>query len=184
MSDNYMQQYGAKLMDGGYRIIPIMPGTKRPGRWDGKSWGELARWTEVNVQQVHIDLWSKWPGCGIGILCGEVIAIDIDILEAEVAVEVGKVFQKHLGEAELMRIGKAPKALYLYRTDEPFTKISMHPIEVLAAAYAALEQRNGGAKRLGDLARIPLDPPLKSRTQRLVGRALAFVARRQLRPMV
>ncbi len=131
MSDNYMQQYGAKLMDGGYRIIPIMPGTKRPGRWDGKSWGELARWTEVNVQQVHIDLWSKWPGCGIGILCGEVIAIDIDILEAEVAVEVGKVFQKHLGEAELMRIGKAPKALYLYRTDEPFTKISMHPIEVL-----------------------------------------------------
>jgi hypothetical protein len=44
---------------------------------------------------------------------------------------VAKVFEKHLGQTELMRIGKAPKALYLYRTNEPFTKISMHPIEVL-----------------------------------------------------
>lgn len=131
MSENYMEQFGAKLVDGGYRAIPIMPGTKRPGRYDGDKWGELARWTEVQAQQVHVDVWSKWPGCGIGILCGEVVAIDIDILDADVAVMVAKVFEKHLGQTELMRIGKAPKALYLYRTNEPFTKISMHPIEVL-----------------------------------------------------
>lgn len=131
MSENYMEQYGAKLVDAGYRIIPIMPGTKRPGRFDGNTWGELARWTEVNAQQIHVDLWSKWTGAGIGILCGEVVAIDIDVLEPEIAVQVGKVFEKHLGQSELMRIGKAPKALYLYRTAEPFTKISMHPIEVL-----------------------------------------------------
>jgi len=131
MSENFMEQYGSKLVDAGYRIIPIMPGTKRPGRFDGNSWGELARWTEINAQQIHVDLWSKWPGAGIGILTGEVIAIDIDILEADVAVEIGKVFEKHLGQSELLRIGKAPKALYLYRVAEPFSKISMHPIEVL-----------------------------------------------------
>lgn len=131
MSDNFMQQFGAKLKDGGYRVIPIMPGTKRPGRWDGKQWGELARWNEIDAQQTHIDIWSGWPGCGIGILTGEVVAIDIDILEPEIAVEIGSVFKTHLGEADLVRIGKAPKALYLYRTNEPFNKISMHPIEVL-----------------------------------------------------
>lgn len=131
MSENYMEEYGLKLLDGGYRPIPIMPGTKRPGRYDGEKWGELARWTEINAQQVHVDLWSKWPGCGIGILTGEVVAVDIDILEPEVAIAVGEVFLKHLGQTELLRIGKSPKALYLYRTNEPFTKISMQPIEVL-----------------------------------------------------
>jgi hypothetical protein len=131
MSDNYVEKYGEKLVDGGYRIIPIMPGTKRPGRWDGEKWGELSRWTEMNAQQVHVDLWSKWPGCGIGILTGEVVAIDIDILDESIAVAIGEVFQKKLGRTDLIRIGKSPKALYLYRTLEPFTKISLHPIEVL-----------------------------------------------------
>ena len=68
MSENYMEQYGAQLVDAGYRIIPIMPGTKRPGRYDNGKWGELARWTEVTAQQVHIDIWGRWPGVGIGIL--------------------------------------------------------------------------------------------------------------------
>ncbi len=55
MSENYMEEYGLKLLDGGYRPIPIMPGTKRPGRYDGEKWGELARWTEINAQQVHVE---------------------------------------------------------------------------------------------------------------------------------
>jgi hypothetical protein len=57
-------------------------------------------------------------------------------------------------------------------------------IAALTAAYAAMEQRNGGAKRMGDLPRIPLDQPLKSRKGRLVSRALAFAVRRQFRPLV
>ena len=131
MSENYMEQYGAQLVDAGYRIIPIMPGTKRPGRYDNGKWGELARWTEVTAQQVHIDIWSRWPGVGIGILTGEVVAVDIDILDENVAIEIGNVFQDALGKTDLIRIGKSPKALYLYRTAEPFQKISLHPIEVL-----------------------------------------------------
>jgi len=131
MSENFMEQYGAKLLDGGYRIIPIMPGTKRPGRFDGDKWGDLARWTDISAQQIHVDIWARWPGAGIGIITGNVVAIDIDVLDQQVAVEVGAVFQKMLGQTDLIRIGKSPKALYLYRTAEPFSKISLHPIEVL-----------------------------------------------------
>ena len=131
MSDSYVDQYASKLVDGGYRIIPIMPGTKRPGRFDGEKWGDLARWTEINAHQVHVDLWSKWPGCGLGILTGEVVAVDIDILDESIAIAIGEVFQNKLGRTDLIRVGKSPKALYLYRTLEPFTKISLHPIEVL-----------------------------------------------------
>jgi hypothetical protein len=131
MSEEYMFEYGAKLVDAGYSIIPIMPGTKRPGRFDGNQWAELPRWTTVKSMQSHVDIWNKWPGCGIGILTGNVVAIDIDVLDSSVAIAVGNVFQEKLGKTEFVRIGKSPKALYLYRTDEPFSKISMHPIEVL-----------------------------------------------------
>jgi hypothetical protein len=131
MSEEYMFEYGAKLVDAGYHIIPIMPGTKRPGRFDGNQWAELPRWNTIVSMQSHVDIWNKWPGCGIGILTGNVVAIDIDVLDSSVAIAVGNVFQEKLGKTEFVRIGKSPKALYLYRTDEPFPKISMHPIEVL-----------------------------------------------------
>ena len=147
MSDNFIEDYAAKLVDGGYRIIPIMPGTKRPGRYFEGVWGELPRWTEINAANTHIDIWTKWPGCGIGILTGEVVAIDIDVLDEGVALKVGEVFQNKLGQTDLIRIGKSPKALYLYRTLEPFSKISLHPIEVLGVgqqfvAYAYHPETN------------------------------------------
>lgn len=133
MSEEYMLEYGEKLVDAGYYIIPIMPNTKRPGRFDGDKWAELPRWTTIESTQTHTNIWSKWPGCGIGILTGKVVAIDIDVLDPSVAVAVGNVFQEKLGKTDFVRIGKSPKALYLYRTDEPFPKISMHPIEVLGS---------------------------------------------------
>lgn len=147
MSEDFMLEYGAKLLDAGYRIIPIMPGTKKPGRYDGNVWADLPRWTTIESTHTHLDTWSKWPGCGIGIITGKVIAIDIDVLDSSVAIAVGNVFQEHLGKTDFVRIGKSPKALYLYRTEQPFNKISMHPIEVLAhgqqfVAYAIHPETN------------------------------------------
>lgn len=131
MTDNYMMLYGDKLVDAGYRIIPIWPGTKKPGRWDGKEWKDLSRWNTIEAGHTHLEAWQTWPPCGIGILTGEIVAIDIDVLETNVAINIGSIFQEHLGKTEFIRIGKHPKALYLYRTKNPFPKISMHPIEVL-----------------------------------------------------
>lgn len=183
MSENFVEQYGAKLLDAGYRIIPIMPGTKRPGRFDGTKWGELARWNEISAQNAHVDIWSRWPGCGIGILCGEVIAIDIDILDEEVAIKIGNVFQEHLGATDLIRVGKAPKALYLYRTLEPFTKISLHPIEVLGkgqqfVAYAVHPDTNKPYTwPLESPHEVPLEKlPLVTREQVLKAAEAAYQA--------
>jgi hypothetical protein len=57
-------------------------------------------------------------------------------------------------------------------------------VTALTAAFAALEERNGGAARRNDLQQIPLDPPLKNRRERFVSRTLALIARRQFRPLV
>jgi hypothetical protein len=51
----------------------------------------------------------------------------------------------------------------------------------LTEAFAALETRN---QRNGSAAHVVPAPPLKSRTGRVVGRVLAKVLRRQLRPLV
>jgi hypothetical protein len=147
MSESFMFEYGAKLIDAGYRIIPIMPGTKKPGRYDGNQWSDMPRWPTIVATQTHLETWNEWPGCGIGIVTGEVVAIDIDVLDASVAIAIGNVFQEKLGKTDFVRIGKSPKALYLYRTEEPFSKISMHPIEVLGVgqqfvAYAIHPETN------------------------------------------
>ncbi len=131
MSDQFMFEHGAKLLDAGYTIVPIMPGTKKPGRYDNGQWFDMPRWTTVDSSRSHIDIWEKWPDAGIGILTGKVVAVDVDVLDSSVAIAVGNVIQEKLGKTDFVRIGKSPKALYLYRTNEPFSKVSMHPIEVL-----------------------------------------------------
>lgn len=131
MSDQFMFEHGAKLLDAGYTIVPIMPGTKKPGRYDNGQWFDMPRWTTVDSSRSHIDIWEKWPDAGVGILTGKVVAIDVDVLDSSVAIAVGNTIQEKLGKTDFVRIGKSPKALYLYRTNEPFSKISLHPIEVL-----------------------------------------------------
>ena len=38
MTDSYMARLGARLVDNGYPVLPIMPGTKKPGLFKGGAW--------------------------------------------------------------------------------------------------------------------------------------------------
>ncbi len=62
-----------------------------------------------------------------------VIGVDIDILDNSLALRVKQVFIDRLGFTPLQRVGKAPKVLLVYRVSSPMTKLSLHPIEVLAS---------------------------------------------------
>ena len=97
MSDQFMFEHGAKLLDAGYTIVPIMPGTKKPGRYDNGQWFDMPRWTTVDSSRSHIDIWEKWPDAGVGILTGKVVAIDVDVLDSSVAIAVGNTIQEKLG---------------------------------------------------------------------------------------
>jgi len=67
----------------GYSVLPIQPGTKYPGRWNGFSWGALA-WREYEKRlatYAEIQEWTTWPGAGVGIALGQVsgvVALDFD----------------------------------------------------------------------------------------------------------
>lgn len=134
-SPNYMRLYGERLIDNGYSIVPIMPGTKKPGVWGaGSGWSNMHGWQAFATNPATpgmLKTWSQWEGCGVGIVCGKVVAVDIDILDPQVNYDVASHIMNALGGNPLMRIGKKPKAIYAYRTLEPFEKITLQPIECL-----------------------------------------------------
>ena len=43
---SFMADLGARLVDNGYAVIPIMPGTKKPGRFVGGAWRDYPGWTK------------------------------------------------------------------------------------------------------------------------------------------
>ena len=111
-----------------------MPGTKKPGRSRGGVWSDYPDWTrhaERSTTEHELGVWSTWPDAGVGIACGPVAAVDIDIAEAELALELERLARTRLGDTPALRIGRAPKRLLVYRAAAPFAGIRRAPIEVL-----------------------------------------------------
>lgn len=133
--NTFMADLGARMVDNGWPVIPIMPGAKKPGRFAGGEWADYPGWTrhcDRPTKPLEVDIWRRWPGCAVGVPCGAVVGIDIDILDAKVAHEMQALAFSMLGETPCLRIGLAPKRMLVYRAAAPFAGIKRHPIEVLA----------------------------------------------------
>lgn len=96
-----------RLFDAGYLPIPILPNTKRPARMD---------WAN--------DAYHLAQGChgyGVGILCGRgqgpIVAIDIDVLDESLAMEIAA-HVTHTHGMTLSRVGLEPKIMLLYQAAE------------------------------------------------------------------
>jgi len=134
----FMRLHGARMADAGFAIVPIAAGQKWPGEFQNGRWWPLRGWEAMaftGSPEALIDIWANYPGCGIGIACGGktgVIGVDIDVLDAEIAGAIRRKFEEMLGETPLVRVGKAPKCMLVYRVTERMEKLSYQPIEVLA----------------------------------------------------
>ncbi len=132
---SFMARFGARLVANGYPILPIQPGTKKPGCHRGGGWRDYPAWTRHAARattDLELQLWSGWPDAGVGIVGGTVAAVDIDIAnDAELALRIEQLVRERLGDTPALRIGRAPKRLLVYRTTEPFKGIKRHPLEVL-----------------------------------------------------
>lgn len=113
----YFEDYAETLYNNGYDIIPIKRGQKAPALWD---------WSTVTVDKQAVDKWivSK-ASCGIGLRTRMFPAIDIDVLDAELADQVEAACASIIGfpPYPLVRVGRAPKRLLLCRAAAPFRKI-------------------------------------------------------------
>lgn len=112
---DYLQQHGRKLLDNGYQIVPIRPGSKSPG-FDG--------WEKSRPSRDQLNEWlaNGFRKAGVGVMTKNTPAIDIDISDERVATLMDQWIRENLG-GTLVRVGRFPKRLFVFRCDEPFRKM-------------------------------------------------------------
>jgi hypothetical protein len=130
----YFKEHGERLVELGYRILPLPPGSKGP---------RLKDWPHAHLSAADVRRMAANGSAqaGIGVIAATTPAIDVDILDPEVAErmsqEIDRIFA---GQSLMTRTGRAPKFLIPFRSDEPFRKLSSgvytdgkheHHVEVL-----------------------------------------------------
>lgn len=131
---DFFQRYGETLLRNGYSPIPIKPGEKQPGQYQGDSWSGLKNWSQflaVPPSREIFATWSAWPGAGVGLLTGDIVAVDIDVLDRDVVSEILNKADEVLGETPLCRVGLEPKLLLVYRAAERMKKCVLGKVEIL-----------------------------------------------------
>lgn len=101
-----------QLIANGYLTpVPIKPGTKYPG---------FPEWQKFVFDPAKAVAWSEY---GTGLICGEIVGVDIDSYDPQVTESLRNLAERVLGPT-LIRVGSPPKALLVYRATVPFDKMS------------------------------------------------------------
>jgi hypothetical protein len=103
------------LRDAGYPPVPV----------DGKA-PHLEGWAQacLTANDREIRAWGRTrpQESNTGIVAGAIVGVDIDVLDEALADAVQTLAGKMLGATPLVRVGRAPKRLLVYRTAAPFRK--------------------------------------------------------------
>jgi RecA-family ATPase len=86
----------------------------------------LADWAQacLTANEREIRAWGRArpQESNTGIVTGAIVGVDIDVLDEGLADAVQELAGRILGMTPLVRFGRAPKRLLVYRTDSPFRK--------------------------------------------------------------
>lgn len=110
-----------KLHSNGYHPVPVI-GAHVNTNSAGKRPTMTAWQTKCLTADPHeIASWSRSQrnNTNTGILCGDVVGIDIDVLDDVLSAKLVARAQELFGPTSLRRIGRAPKILLLYRVETP-----------------------------------------------------------------
>jgi hypothetical protein len=159
---NYWDRHGAGMAARGWKAVPIAPGDKKPGGWNGETYTGLHRWQGFGVPTLtEVAERAAWPACpgtgayaGVGMVLGVqgdgtgsfVVGLDIDIRDAGLADAVETLALERFGATCPVRFGQRPKRAMLCRCSETTGKLatagyrlpgegpnsSLHRVEVLA----------------------------------------------------
>jgi hypothetical protein len=111
----YLEEFGVRIANNGYEVIPIIPGEKRPY---GKSWQVY----DGTAEGVEDWIKSGKGSFGVGIKAKHTPAVDVDVHDPIMVVKIKKFVFELVGET-LQRVGLPPKTLLPYQTEEPFPKV-------------------------------------------------------------
>lgn len=128
-----------KLYDAGFKeLVSVIPPAaplsemskiaadqagKAPGRQNAQgTWGGYA-WQDYSPSPNDIERWDR-SHANIGLKAGRYPALDIDVVNEQLANIIAGMATKALGKAPI-RIGRYPKRLLMYRTDENIGRMRM-----------------------------------------------------------
>jgi hypothetical protein len=111
-----------RLLDNGYEPVPVWPRTKAAAP---------DAWTTLTIDEAQVEAWCQRYGhCGVGLRTGHLVGVDIDLLDPDLAHQAYEITCQRLGDT-LLRVGRWPKRLMLYRTLAPEPKRNVGKIEIL-----------------------------------------------------
>jgi hypothetical protein len=102
-----------QLIDAGWRPVPASPADKSC---------QIVGWPSIEPTEHFVENWARThPAHTLtSIVCGQhIVALDLDVLDAERADQVQAAAFRHLGVTGFIRVGVAPKRLLVYR--QPYT---------------------------------------------------------------
>jgi hypothetical protein len=185
-----MSELRLALYRNGYRPVPVLgahvavkSAGKRPMMkgWEtvcaGADEAEIARWTKAQRNCTNT-----------GLLCGELVGVDIDVLNQDHAHRLTCIATEMLGMTPGYRIGRPPKILLAFRAETPFDKVQTSEFHLLDGTVARVEVLATGQQFVGfgihpDTKApyrwpecSPLDVPLRDLPMVSRDRCAAFVA--------
>jgi hypothetical protein len=152
----YFGSLGQEVHNAGWAIFPQQRTARRlPSRVDG----EVIKWALYQNERVDQAMLEKWLAQGrhanlaaiMGPSSGNALAIDIDVTDELLSLQVERAAETVLGPTDFKRVGAAPKIMMFYRLAEEasFTKrilrlaeeddptvASPHMVEILAKKAA------------------------------------------------
>ena len=123
----FFKTFAPAVFANGYTPLPIRPRTKmtRLPRWQFL----CGRSLRPSKLQGFV---AKYPCDSVGLACGAIIAIDIDSLDETRAGILQGVAEEILGPTPLLRIGRYPKRMLIYRSADPSPRTQrLGDIEIL-----------------------------------------------------
>jgi hypothetical protein len=74
--ESVFEQFAWKFIERGISVVPIAPGSKKPGQWSQEhGWRGMGDWTRFAKRvptDIELEHWYAWPDAGIGVVLGEV----------------------------------------------------------------------------------------------------------------
>ncbi|MDD0815321.1 DUF3987 domain-containing protein [Curvibacter sp. HBC28] len=84
-ANSVFSEFAWKYLERKISIVPIAPGSKKPGEWsEVDGWRGMSKWTRFAERlptSIELEHWERWPGAGIGVVCGKlsrIVALDKD----------------------------------------------------------------------------------------------------------
>lgn len=127
ISKRWFAEHAPAAQANGFSCFPVMPGTKQPAV---RGW---SKYCDVQADSAEFETWLRsFPKHSVALACGEILVVDIDLIDAAKAQAAMVLVEQKLGPTPLLRVGAPPKIAMLYRADFAVRSAKIGAIDLLA----------------------------------------------------